>query len=107
MSLVVFDRFHAEVRSHDGGITGSVTIDPESRVATLHFEFAPGRCSPRALREVVAAIFGIPALAACRTLQAALPLGSYDLVSDLGDRLADVRTRAAGATCLLDATVVS
>jgi len=40
-------------------------------------------------------------------VQAAIPIGDGELLAELRARLADVNTRAAGATCPIDATTES
>jgi hypothetical protein len=49
------------------------------------------------------AVFGLLGDEPSRPVQATIPLGDSDLLAGLTDHLTDVRTRAAGATCLIDA----
>lgn len=93
------------VRSFDGSVTGVVQVDSDSATARLDFAVERGRRIDRASDDVLAAIFELPELAACHEIKAALPLGAGDLVGGLTMRLPTAHTRAAGVTCLLDATV--
>jgi hypothetical protein len=73
------------------------------RFLQLTFEIARGHLPVTARRELVNTVFALPELAASCMVQAAIPMGDADLLAELRARLADVNTRAAGVTCLIDA----
>jgi hypothetical protein len=52
-------------------------------------------------------VLALPELALPCMVQAAIPIGDGELLAQLRARLADVNTRAAGATCPIDATTES
>lgn len=95
------------IRSVDGAVTSTVRIDDRARTCRIDFTVAHGRRTRTASEDVLAAIFDLPELATCHELHAALPLGASDLVAGLTNRLAMAHTRAAGVTCLLDATITN
>jgi hypothetical protein len=52
---------------------------------------------------LVDAMFDLPELQPGDQLEAAVPIGDAEILDRLRQRLADVRTRPAGATCLVEA----
>jgi hypothetical protein len=53
---------------------------------------------------LVDSVFRLAQLGPARRVQVAMPLGDSELLDRLHDHLGDVHTRAAGATCLIEAT---
>ncbi|MDQ2749680.1 MAG: hypothetical protein M3Y44_09175 [Actinomycetota bacterium] len=95
----------SRVAIEDGGAScGQAVVVNDSRFLQLTLEIARGHLPVTARRELVNAVFALPELAASRMVQAAIPIGDAELLAELRARLADVHTRAAGSTCLIDAT---
>jgi len=90
-----------------GASLGTAAVTDEDRVVQVRFEIAHGHLPMTARRELVEAVFALPQLTNPCTVQAAIPIGDADLLSELRARLATITTRAAGATCLIDATTES
>ena len=88
-----------------GTSVGQISVACDGDIARLSFSVEPGHL-PRAAREalVSAAFNELASRPACR-VQAALPLGDVDLLTALTRRLSHPTVRAAGHTCLLDATL--
>lgn len=91
----------------EGTSIGAAVVVDDGRFLQLTFEVAHGHLPVTARRKLVDAVFALPELAARRLVHAAIPIGDTELLTELRARLADVRTRAAGATCLIDATTGS
>jgi hypothetical protein len=71
----------------------------------LQFSIPSGCVSADARRHLVDAIFDRYHLCNGRSLRASVPLGDVDLLTGLAARCTDFHTRAAGTTCLVEATV--
>lgn len=82
----------------------TAAVASHGEVVELQFDIARGHLPTTARRELVDAVFALPELAAPCVVHAAIPLGDIDLLVLLRAHLAGVSTRAAGATCLIDAT---
>jgi hypothetical protein len=74
---------------------GAAVVVNDGRFRQLRFESAQGHVPVTACREPVDAVFALPESAFPCIVQAAIPIGD----GELRTRLADVNTRAAGATC--------
>jgi hypothetical protein len=93
----------------DDGST--VTADVRARASSVDVEFTVGLAgsgpTAQALRtELVEAVFGLPEVSQKREFHASLPLGEIDLLAALRPHCRDMRTRAAGSTCFVDATLI-
>ncbi|HEY8302715.1 MAG TPA: hypothetical protein VIG48_12515 [Jatrophihabitans sp.] len=86
----------------DLGVAATITLaDPdEVRVAV---EIEAGHLASSARHDLVEAIFAHPAVQHRTRIRATVPLGDSELLAAFGRHCPDVRTRAAGATCLVDA----
>ena len=91
----------------EGASIGAAVVVDDGRFLQLTFQIAHGHLPVTARRELVDAVFALPELAARRLVRAAIPIGDAELLTELRTRLTDVHTRAAGATCLIDATTGS
>lgn len=91
----------------DGHVRGSVEIHPDDRLMRIVLEVDHEHLAPGAREELVEAIFELPDVTYCDVVEAVVPLGDVDLMSSLQAHLRDVRVRAAGATCLIDARRVT
>ena len=81
--------------------SADIAVDRAS--ITLQFAVTPGHLPRDARLDLLEAVFGLLGEEPSRTVQAAIPLGDSDLLAGLTRHLIGVRTRAAGATCLIDA----
>ena len=81
----------------------SADIAADRASVTLQFAVTPGHLPRDARLDLLEAVFGLLADQPSRTVRATIPLGDCDLLAGLTRHLTDVRTRAAGATCLIDA----
>jgi hypothetical protein len=90
-----------------GSSLGTAAVTDDGCFLQLSFEVAHGHLPMTARHDLVEAVFALPELAVPCSVQAAIPIGDYQLLAELSARLADVHTRAAGVTCLIDATTGS
>lgn len=74
-------------------------------VVQLRFRIDHGHLPMQVRRRLIDAVFDLPVLQAQRPIQASIPLGDTELLAALRSHCAKVDTRAAGATCLVDAVV--
>ena len=81
----------------------SADIAADRASVTLQFAVTPGHLPRDARLDLLEAVFGLLGDQPSRTVRATIPLGDCDLLAGLTRHLTDVRTRAAGATCLIDA----
>ena len=104
-------RFRAELRVRmltgrglgDSTPLASADIAADRASVTLQFAVTPGHLPRDARLDLLEAVFGLLGDQPSRTVRATIPLGDCDLLAGLTRHLTDVRTRAAGATCLIDA----
>lgn len=98
------------------GTAAQVLIETEGRavataevydgpVVQLRFRIDHGHLPMQVRRRLIDAVFDLPLLQSPRPIQASLPLGDAELLAALRSHCAKVDTRAAGATCLVDAVV--
>lgn len=90
-----------------GASLGAAVVTRDGDVVQIRFQIASGHLPTTARHDLVAAVFALPELENPGIVQAAIPIGDADLLAELRAHLADVHTRAAGATCLIDATTES
>ena len=89
----------------DGHPVAVADIRNLGSIVQLQFSIGSGFVSADARRHLVDAIFNRHYLLEGRLLKASVPLGDVDLLVGLAARCTDFHTRAAGTTCLVDATV--
>jgi len=89
------------VAANDASVVASVHTIGD--VLDLHVDVAGGHIAPNARADVVSELFELPAVKMSRRLHAAFPIGDYELVLQLQGRCVSLHTRAAGATCLIEA----
>jgi hypothetical protein len=89
----------------DGEALGDVTVWSDGGIVRLRFNVPRRHLPATARRDLVDAVFALPELDWRGPVQAAIPLGDADLLAGLRVHLGEVETRAAGATCLIDATL--
>ena len=66
-------------------------------------EVTAGHIPVTARRELVDAIFALPEVRRRHRLRAAVPVGDWELLDAFAHHFPAISTRAAGATCLVDA----
>lgn len=90
----------------EGRMAGNVLVLKQDDVLLIDFTVAHGHLPAAIRRDLVERAFRLPEfnLTHQRVL-VVIPLGDVDLLQDLQARLCDARTRAAGATCLIEATI--
>jgi hypothetical protein len=62
-----------------------------------------GHLPTTARHELIEAVFAHPAVRASSRITATIPLGDFELLDGFSRHCPQVRTRAAGASCLVDA----
>jgi hypothetical protein len=77
-------------------------IRPTSSHIELSIDVATGNPSPRLRSRLMDAVFDLDVMHTPRTLLANLPLGDVDLLDRVAQHCANVHTRAAGSSCLVD-----
>lgn len=88
-------------------MAGKVVVCMDGDLISMHFDMARGHLAPTVRRSLVEHAFGLPEFrSASRQVHATIPLGDVELLHGLQARLTDVSARAAGATCLIEATTV-
>ena len=86
----------------DDGVAATITV-AESDEVLVAVEIEAGHLASSARHDLVEAIFAHPAVQHSSRIRATVPLGNSELLEAFGRHCPDVRTRAAGATCLVDA----
>lgn len=89
----------------DGHPVASADVRDEGPVVQLRFDVDHGHLPVQVRPLLVDAAFDLPVLKEARPVQATVPLGDAELLAGLRRHCAHVDTRAAGATCLVDAAV--
>lgn len=88
----------------DGGVAATITVaDADADEVLVAVEIDAGHVPLTARDELVEAIFAHPVVQHSRRIRATVPLGDSELLEAFNRHCPDVRTRAAGATCLVDA----
>ncbi len=77
-------------------------VRPSRSAVELIIDVATGNPSPRLRRRLIDAVFDLDVMRTPRTLLATLPLGDVDLLDYVAQHCANVDTRAAGHSCLVD-----
>ena len=88
----------------EGRTIGSATVSRDGTTVTMVFAMAHGHIPVTGRRRLVNAAFSLPEVQAKRSLQVALPIGDADLLDGVRAHVQDVQLRAAGSTCLIEAT---
>lgn len=102
------DRIHRpriSIADDAGRPIGSAEIDVVDAGivrASLHVE--SGQLPAGSRHRLVDALLDDAAVCSCAQLQVALPVGETEMLDRIRERCAVHGTRAAGATCLIDAT---
>ena len=86
-----------------GRPVAAADIVDDGTVVLLRFRVDGGHLPVHVRYQLMQAVFDMPVLQTRRTVQASLPLGDVDLLAGLRTHCAEVDTRAAGSTCLVDA----
>ncbi len=97
-------RTRIAMQDDQGRAVGSADIEvvDDSVVrASLHVE--AGHVQPGARARLVDAVMDAPEVVGRRRLEASLPLGDTEILHRVRARTASEETRAAGASCLVDA----
>lgn len=87
----------------EAGRRASATVAADGRVATITLTVPCGSVATGVRRALVRQVFALPAVRACRAIRASAPLGDVELLDELRRFLPRAQTRAAGATCMIDA----
>lgn len=93
-----------QVRVHGAPVATATVIDDGADVS-LYIEINDSHAPSRARRELMEKTFLLPAFHHPCRVRVAIPLGEPDLINCLVGHLDDVRSRAAGATCLIEGVV--
>jgi hypothetical protein len=83
--------------------TADVEQRPETGVVRAAVHVESGHYPPGTRARLVDAILDLPEFGTQQRLEVALPLGETETLQRLRERCDQVRTRPAGATCLVDA----
>jgi hypothetical protein len=100
---------HVEVRDGDRMVAAAevTTSEGPEGVARASLRAEAGHIPPGSRASLVDAVLDLPEVQESARLEAAVPLGDSESLDRLRDRCGDVRTRAAGASALLDADIPS
>lgn len=89
----------------EGKLAGNVLVYRRDDLLLLNFTVSHGHLPATARRNLLEQAFRLPELNKPRQrVLATIPLGDAELLQGLRTRLAGVQSRAAGATCLVEAT---
>jgi hypothetical protein len=94
------------INDEDGRLVGAADIEvvnPWEARASLHVE--SGHLPVGARRRLVDAMLDAPEISSCQHVQVALPLGDGEILDRIRQRCDIDEMRAAGATCLVEATL--
>jgi hypothetical protein len=80
-------------------------VIPRGAAVEIHFHTRGGHVPPEVRGVLIDAVFNLPELQGHRRLLASVPIGDAELIAQLRRRCESIATRAAGATCLIDAEV--
>lgn len=93
-----------QVRVQGAPVATATVVDDGANV-TLCIEINDSHAPARARRELMERTFLLPAFQHPRRVRVAIPIGEPDLINSLAGYLEDVRSRAAGVTCLIEGVV--
>lgn len=99
-------RAHVSIDDEHGRPLASADIhvvDPSATRASLHVE--PGHLPAGTRAHLVDAVLDDPEVSTRPHVQVTLPLGETEILDRVRERCDAVETRAAGASCLVDADV--
>jgi hypothetical protein len=97
---------HVEIRDGDQTVASAdVTTRKPEGTAQASLRAAAGHIAPGTRASLVDTVMDLPEVQESKRLEAALPLGDSESLGRLRERCADVSTRAAGASALLDADI--
>lgn len=83
-------------------LSATITVaDPDEALVVIEVE--AGNLPTSARYDLVEAVFAHPAVKTRRRIRATVPLGDSELLAGFVRHCPDVRTRAAGVSCLVDA----
>ena len=89
----------------EGRMAGHVVVSRRGDLVLMNFTVAHGHLPVTTRRDLVEQAFGLPELGhRDQPVLAIIPLGDVELLQGLEDHLCGVSARAAGATCLVEAT---
>ena len=89
----------------DGRMAGNVLVSTDGDLVLMRFAMAHGHLPAATRRDLVDQAFQLPELdGGPQQVQAVIPLGDVELLQGLRAHLSGIRSRAAGATCLIEAT---
>jgi hypothetical protein len=89
------------------GNGASADITPSEQVTRVVISVPAGHLPTRLRRDLMDAVFELPGLRSPTVLAASIPLGDMELLTEFRRRCDHVSTRAAGATCLVDASIAA
>jgi hypothetical protein len=93
--------------SVDGQVSATVVVDDAAAVVHVHFDVRGGHTNSRARDDLVQAVLDLPEMTAYPDVAITVPLGDAELLGRLSAGFDDVHTRAAGASCLIDARTLA
>lgn len=97
------------VSEHDVHIDGvpvvMATVVDDGSDVQLRVQILDTHAPARARRELMEETFRLPALRRPRRISVSIPLGDPDLLASVARHLDEVRSRAAGVTCLIEGVV--
>jgi hypothetical protein len=89
----------------EGRMAANVVVCMDGDLVLMRFDVAHGNLPPSIRRRLVEQAFQLPQFGiAQQHVQAVIPLGDVELLQGLRAHLTDLRTRAAGASCLIEAS---
>jgi hypothetical protein len=89
----------------DGGGTATADITPTDFATRLVISVRAGQQPTKLRQDLMDAVFNMPDFQAPAVVAASIPLGDIDLLEEFHRRCNRVATRAAGSTCLVDASI--
>jgi hypothetical protein len=94
-----------EVKDEGQTVAAAEVTPVEHAEGTVRTSLLPssGHTPPGSRASLVDAVLDLPEVRASARLEATVPLGDAEALDRLRARCRDVRTRPAGATCLVDA----
>ena len=90
-----------------GSPVASAEVSERLGEVDVHFHVDAGHTTPGVRSRLVAEVFALPELRESHQLRASMPLGDAELLGELRRRCPSHSTRAAGATCLVEASLAA